>query len=578
MILFVCALAYYVNAALTFPDLFNIDSQYNHAATSYIGAHKEIPIVTAQTEGILFTELGTTRSLRPPLTFIVSAIVSEAAKSMGVLLEKEHHRQRLGSSLLGSLTVLLAFLGFYISFKHTGLALLGALSLALLPKFLFLSSSNNDDIGAIFSVSALFVAVLALKEYGAKTFVMFGLAIATGLILQSKFTAWVVLPILCLYCLSQLKSDFKRVFKLSPILLLVMVLAGGWWPVFNMINYGLSDPTALNHAAGLQATFSAVEPNKQGYRSIGIGVSQLLLNYDDFLLNSFKSFIGYLQWLALEVGWSTYLFYGLLFCIGVTASIVRGVVKTRNGEYRAISLETVCLGLLVIQFGFYLHHNLIRDIQPQSRYVLPAILPLLYLSLSSLAAVPKPAIVMTFMRKNVYFQSLATTILLIFCVLIHVYVIVSHITPSYTQSAFYTRLSEPKTLSVDEFVKGSSVSALAYSVSGSSLELRRVDSGLALIHLDKGFCETLPAMALITMDTDSLTRGGFYIRLEKDGSQRFEQLNWSPVKSGAGQAAFVVSTQNCTSAQLTLGKDLHKLIIRNIKIRQLRVNKYGKPV
>ena len=41
--LFLVFLAYYTWAALKLPTLFNLDNQYNHAATRYIAQHLKIP-------------------------------------------------------------------------------------------------------------------------------------------------------------------------------------------------------------------------------------------------------------------------------------------------------------------------------------------------------------------------------------------------------------------------------------------------------------------------------------------------------------------------------------------------------
>jgi hypothetical protein len=130
LVLFVISTDYYTHAVLTFPVLFNVDNQLNYAATEYLAEHRKIPVVKAGDPEILFTEIGITGSLRPPFTFIVSAVASKLTAN---IVDHRITRQRLGSPLIGALTVVVVFAGFWLAFNYIGLALLGATAIGLLP-------------------------------------------------------------------------------------------------------------------------------------------------------------------------------------------------------------------------------------------------------------------------------------------------------------------------------------------------------------------------------------------------------------------------------------------------------------
>jgi len=311
---FLTSLIYYGVLAANFPVLFNVDNYENFAATRYIAEHHRIPVVTAQSDDIRFTDLGTTRLLRPPFSYLISAAVFRLSEPV---TNNETTRLRLGSPFIAAVTLLVVFAGFYIAFHSIGLALLGTVAIALLPRFMFLATCNNDDIGAVFSASFLFSTTLALQRYGAKFHLLVMLAGAFGLVLQTKFTAWLILPWFALYVAVLLRNEWRRLLSWLPVLLVTFIIAGGWWLAFNMVNYGVGDPSAMLHAAHIQSELTNGEPNRRGYHSVGVGVVDLLANHDQFLSKSYRSLIGYLDWVKLDVGSSIYMFYGLILVIGL---------------------------------------------------------------------------------------------------------------------------------------------------------------------------------------------------------------------------------------------------------------------
>ena len=569
--LFVISIVYYSYAALTFPVLFNLDNQLNYTATNYLAEHKKIPLVEANDKQVPFSEIGTTRLLRPPFTFIVAATASNFFDG---IIDDAYKRQRLGSPLIGALTLVVVFIGFYLAFNHLGLAILGAVSIGLLPKFVFLASCNNDDIGAILSVSLLFTSILALVKYQAKTLVLVALALSLGLLLQTKYTAWLTLPWFGVFCLLSMKSRWPKILKLSPILLAIFIAAGGWWIVSNMFNYGATDPSALQHAQQLQTQLSSVEANLQGYLSFGVGLSDLLSNHDQFLSKSFRSLIGYLEWVELDVGLLTYWFYGLLFLIGIVGVMFR----FRMGRSQQTYLDLLIIALVFSQCAFYVHHNLLRDIQPQARYILPVIMPLVYLFLRQVKQAPADTIIVGFRGRQYGFQSTASIVLISICLLVHMVAMQRYIMPSYNSKPFFTSLKKPVMQDLEEAFKISSTESLSYQFIDKKLELQRTGSGQSTLTLAPGFCKRLPLNSLITMTANSLTKGGFSFHLDQAKRNTYESVYWRSVPAGQSTAVFSINAENCSGVKISLSRNTYRLSLQDLEISELKIHQHGKPL
>jgi len=569
--MFLLSLTYYGYAAFNFPVLFNVDNNVNYEATSYIAKHHKIPVVAAEDKEIYFTQIGTTRSLRPPFTFIVSAIVADQAEHW---VDDRKTRLRLGSPLIGALTVVIVFLGFYLAFSHLGLALLGAGLIALLPKFVFLASCNNDDIGAILSASLLFSSVLALHRFGDKAWVFVALAASFGLVLQTKYTAWLILPWLGLYTLFLLREQWRKVVRWIPILLVIGIAAGGWWVVFNMLNYGVGDPSALRHAAELQRTLGDDVPNQRGYASQEVGVFDMLSNHDQFLTRSYKSLIGYLEWIDLEVGVAAYLFYAMVFLLGIIAAVCRSKVSHTRTNY----LDVLILLIIISQCLFYLHHNFIRDTQPQARYLLPVIMPMIYLFLSMLSRISVSAFMVKIPGREFGFQTVSASALIMVCVFLYAFTFSYYIKPSYAAKPFYTSLKNPRNIDLDRDIEIVSTSSLRYSKSAGRLELLRDGEGRPSLFLGADFCQLLPLNALISVSLSSPTKGGLYLRIDRDNQETYDSLYWRSFPAGKSTGIFSINSQNCSGAKITLARKAHRVVLENLQVSDLRIHQYGKPL
>ncbi len=412
--LWLLALCYYLVCAATLPSYFSVDNYANRAATEYIAEHRSLPYVRSDDPEVLYTSLGTTRLSRPPLNYIVSAVLYVASDG---IVDDRQLRLRLGSVLLGSLTVVVAFIALIFAIQHLWLSLAGAFMFALLPRFVFLASTNNDDIGGIFAATLLVTSVLFLLRHRTKSGALMFVAAAVGLTLQAKFTAWLLLPWMLLFALYAVKNRLCKVIKLLPILMILMVVAGGWWPIHNMNAYGWQDPTGMKHVEAVQLERIDGPLNSRGYQSQGISLPQLLVNHDGFMRRSFKSMVGYLAWIKLEMSVLIYGFYAVIIVIAMLSPLI----KPKLMKFRFRSFLWVAMMTIVFQFGFYLDHNLRRDIQPDGRYLLPVLVLFVVMFISAVERISAQSRPIRLSHFSISGQNLVAALLLAACCLLVTY-------------------------------------------------------------------------------------------------------------------------------------------------------------
>ncbi len=375
---FLATTALYFYCAAVLPSFFSKDNYANHQAIEYIAEYRNLPKVEYAQEGVYFSKLGTTRLLRPPITYLVSAACYELSEPF---LKDKKLRLRLGSVLLGALTVTVAFIAFLELLGSLSLALLGAALLGFLPRFAIIASSSGDDVGAIFSVTVLFYAAVLVVKSDRPSLALVISAVAIGLILQSKFTAWISLPSAILLIGFAIRNKGRNYWASSLLAIAMSFVAGLWWPIANMLNYGWHDPTALLHAASIQVLVTESVPNMRGFWSQGVGLIELLSNHEGFIFQTGLSTLGGLPWVPTKVDPLVVVLYGTI-ASALILLIVWNFMTKKGGENTLLSL--LFLPVCLLQICVYIHHNLLRDVQVDGRYLLPLLAPVIGLWLSHL--------------------------------------------------------------------------------------------------------------------------------------------------------------------------------------------------
>ncbi len=388
--------AYYLWTSSVLPPGAGPDYGASNDVTRFIMTEGRLPVLPRDEARLRFTPHGGTRALRPPLGYLVSAAVARAFPRDGY--REAFLAMRKGSALLGALTVAVVYLLVAGLFGSAAGGVLAAAALGLLPQFSFIASYNNDDAAALFSSALLLYALSRVHRRGLDLGRALLLGLAAGLVVLSKFTAWLLLPFAALYAAWRLPWRSRRGWGLLGVMLAAAVAGGGWWVVFNMVHYGPRDPLAQHIGRVMSEKHRRLPPDETyGYKARGIGFYELWLkNHDNFIVETYKSTVGNLDWLRLKLGPFQYGLYLLVVILALGYYLHRLAVylsRLRRGAWRdrAFLWDSLLLAVLLFQLYMYTWTNIQNDIQVQGRYLLPAFPALLLLAGGGLRALWRAA-------------------------------------------------------------------------------------------------------------------------------------------------------------------------------------------
>lgn len=387
---FVIFFVYFFITSNKLPHGAGPDWRSNTDVTEFIYGHGRLAVLPDDEDELYFTVYGGTRAFRPPLSYIVSAVV---AKTLSFTDLEPHILFRKGSALLCALAVALAFYALSIYFSSYGAGILGAAIIGLMPQFTFIASYNNDDSGAIFTATLMIAVLVRIYRYGVSTTNAVLTGMAGGLVVLSKMSAWLLAPFVLIFLAIYFRAPILALLRYSAVAGLVFILSGGWWFAFNVHHYGIDDPLQRKIASQVLEDHRRLPPDMGvGYAAKGIGYYELVINnYRNFLGETAKATIGNLDWLKLRVGPLQYIFYMAIFYIalvyylislaGFTLRKLAGVsIKGSSGKQ--VMFETLLFMMIIFQIFMYVWTNIHNDIQIQGKYIIPVFLAILLLFFS----------------------------------------------------------------------------------------------------------------------------------------------------------------------------------------------------
>ena len=357
--MFFAFLVYYLATAMALPYGAGPDYDAHFDGARFIYTEGRLAILPEDAPKLHITAYGSTRALRPPLSYLVAAgaarLLSWTEIELRILF-------RAGSALLCALTLGLIFAALHRYLNNRWLAVGGVLLIGLLPQFVFIASHLNDDSAAIFSVTFLIYCLIRLLREPVDLTLALLTGTAIGLVLLSKFMAWVFLPIAGLMLLLFARPSAGQ-WLLSIMLVGVgIMLGGGWWIGFNIWHYGWNDPLLFNIGKTLSAQFIKIDPDQvRGFAAEGVSFVDLVLgDYKNFVDETLIAAIGNLDWLRLRLGLPQYSLYTLVLVVGIIYVPVRwcravllGLRGRSQTDLRQLLFNSLLLLAIVFQFFVY---------------------------------------------------------------------------------------------------------------------------------------------------------------------------------------------------------------------------------
>lgn len=259
-----------------------------------------------------------------------------------------------------------------------------------LPQCNFMFTYLNCDSMALLSTAMIVYCWLKGHEDGWSYGTCFHLAIGISICTLSYYNAYgFILSSIILFIGSFLWREkgeihWKEFWKKGLFIAAIVLLLAGWWFVRNYILYD-GDFLGLK-TQDMYAEHYAMEElkpsNRNTYKNQGRSMLDMLL-HSDWAYMTIKSFIGMLGpfWYGLY-GWM-YKGYGLIFLLGLLGAGIYLWRQLREpcekGEKRWRILFHISMILsIVLPNALNFWYSYSSDYQPQGRYSMPMIVPLMY--------------------------------------------------------------------------------------------------------------------------------------------------------------------------------------------------------
>ncbi|TEU13114.1 MAG: DUF2142 domain-containing protein [Anaerolineales bacterium] len=309
----------------------------------------------------------------PPLYYLLGALLLVPFSRCDLVIQL--HVLRLGSVLLGTLTVLVAYLTAQALFPEDASWQLAIPAfIAFLPMHAFITSSVNNDSLAELLVSLVIYSLLRILKDGLSWQRAMSIVCLLASSLLTKRTTTFAIPLatftILLYCLraKPLKSALKGETS-HPSLLWVRQRCV-WLLIVSAIGLGLWTLT-LNSPFSIRYLHLLLEPQRYAPAA--------LRAYALFFLLTFASFWANFGWLnvPLDLGWYTALaVFSLLALCGLgffAVRVVRGTETLETWQRRALLMLLLAVVLIFAQTSGLM---IVQGIPQQGRYLFPALIPL----------------------------------------------------------------------------------------------------------------------------------------------------------------------------------------------------------
>ncbi len=589
--LFVLFLAYFVFTARLLPLWSGPDEEANRAAAHFIYQNHRLAVFPEDESSVQFSEYhGTTRSTRPPFSFIVAALLATAVTDddddLSITL-------RYGSALLSSLTVVITLLAITIYTRNLFLGWFGALSIGLLPQFSFIASYCNDDSGAIFASSLTVLGIVSIYRYGINVITVALIGIAIGVILQSKYTAWLILPFVTIFLVVVSSRDFSRAITFLPLFLFLTVLGGGWWILFNVYQYGLDDPLQRNIAREMVPKYGDLNwINGLPYAVTGVSFKDVLFgNYQEFWNQTLIATIGHLDWLRLRMGNLQYGFYSLFGVFAITTMLLRLIhlpflIKSQGrfvtGHTKKTAFELLLFLGIIFQAYMYVWHYYYIDAQLQGKYLLPSFLPLLLLALSGLNSILKSPYVVRFREwiatsGQLSVGKIGSIAILGFVLFVHWNGLVSYVRPFYRPEAYFVNLKSFAPVNLDSLSIVAETTDLGLTLKNGGWYIRSTGTKPNIIFTPE-LCRSFfrNTVIRIRLQADHADEARLVVVTGSDPDNK--QSDRAKYSTGESVITFAIGSDQCRGVRFEPMRNEGALFIEEIAIAELGINATNLPL
>lgn len=367
---------------------------------------------------------GTSYGFTPILAYIIGAAFMKITSIFTINESALLMSARLVSILCNTGTVIMCF-------KIAGKLLTGmyrwmfVIFVALLPQFIYIGSYVNSDALAIFATSLIIYSWIygITSKWSRPSCIL--LAFGISLCALSYYNAYGFILCSMILFLADRMFSYKAITttdKTSPasgrqrflqqtgrqaglIIALVFILTG-WWFIRNAVIYD-GDFLGL-HTSDYYAQINALEEFKPSHANSGYNnhwtIFYMLFN-TKWLVGSVISMIGCFGYMEMYLKPVVYVIYTAIWGVSLAGLffwiLSRFGKRTVKLDWKNNLLPVTMLLTIPIPFILSVIYSYYSDFQPQGRYLLPMLLPMMYLITKGLQLVIEKLFAKTWVRRTI---------------------------------------------------------------------------------------------------------------------------------------------------------------------------------
>lgn len=360
---------------------------------NYICHHGRLP--HGADPEVILAGYGASYAFQPILTYIIQGFLLRFLR----LFTSDGYVLLLAARMVNVIFgVLMAYFVRRIAkeaWKNPYLQWVFTLMAVFLPQNIFIHSYVNTDSMAMLSVAIIFYVLLRTQRTGYSRCDCVLLAIGIILCAMSYYNAYgIIVAAMVVFALNYVHIENKRLciewseLLHKGILISVMVLAGiGWWFIRNAALYD-GDIIAMNarRECAIQTATADYNPlTRFNYRNSDMSLVDMLFKtgYLTLLRDSFIAMFGPM---IIPTHGLIYLYYKRFWIVTCAAALLpHKFLGKESKEQRKIgrknklvfyfSMALFC----AITIGLSIYYSYTWEYQPQGRYILPVLIPLMYL-------------------------------------------------------------------------------------------------------------------------------------------------------------------------------------------------------
>ncbi|MBR3163244.1 MAG: DUF2142 domain-containing protein [Clostridia bacterium] len=268
-------------------------------------------------------------------------------------------------------------------FKNTYYKWLFILFATIIPQVVFIGSYINNDSLALMSIAIIIYSWLRGLESNWNYKICIMLACGLGLCALSYYNAYgyILTSMLLFIAYFVAKKNYKELFKKGIVIFCISLAICGWWFVRSYILYD-GDFLGLNitDEYGEKYAVDRLKPSKRITPSSTNASLPYMLIKQDWIKDSFKSFIGVFGHMDVLLPSYCYFIYLLLFLAGCTGYIIDyyKLKHFKNQTKEKNLLEIIFILNIIIPVILSLYYSYYSDFQAQGRYLMPMLIPIMY--------------------------------------------------------------------------------------------------------------------------------------------------------------------------------------------------------